>query len=167
MTASLSIITAMDENRLIGNNNALPWHLPADLAFFKRTTMNKPILMGRKTYESIGRPLPGRRNIIITRNPDYHSSGCESVTSIDQALELVDDQPEVMLIGGASLYEQTIDRARMLYVTEVHEKFEGDAWFPPIDLSRWKECWRENHQADDLNQYAYSFVKFMLKINNC
>jgi len=163
MTASLSIISAMDENRLIGSNNALPWHLPADLAFFKRTTLNKPILMGRKTYESIGRPLPGRRNIIITRNPDYRQPGCESVVSIDKALELVFDQPEVMLIGGESLYKQTINRAQTLYITEIHGKFEGDAWFPEIDPKRWQENWREDHQADDRNECAYSFIKYLLQ----
>lgn len=164
MPASLSIISAMDNNRLIGNNNALPWHLPADLAFFKKTTLNKPILMGRKTYESIGRPLPGRRNIIISRDPAYHQDGCETVASIDEALRLVEDQAEAMLIGGASLYSQTLQRAQTLYITEIHEQFEGDAWFPEIDKTRWKECWREHHEADEVNKYAYSFVKYVLQI---
>ncbi len=163
MTAKLSIICAMDENRLIGNKNALPWHLPADLAYFKKTTLHKPILMGRKTYESIGRPLPGRRNIIITRNPDYHQPGCESVASIDAALALVDDQVEAMLIGGASLYDQTINLAQTLYITEIHGQFEGDAWFPEIDSKRWKEIWREDNPANDLNQIPYSFVKYSLR----
>ena len=107
MSVSLSIITAMDENRLIGSNNSLPWHLPADFAYFKRVTMDKPIIMGRKTYESIGRPLPGRRNIIISRDPDYHAEGCETANSLQAALELVADQDEAMLIGGANLYAQT------------------------------------------------------------
>ncbi len=163
MTTSLSIISAMDKNRLIGNNNALPWHLPADLAFFKKTTLNKPILMGRKTFESIGRPLPGRRNIIITRNTEYQQQGCEIVVGIDEALALVKDQPEVMLIGGASLYEQTIRRAHSLYITEIHSKFKGDAWFPEIEPERWQEVWREDHKADEKNAYDYSFVKFTLK----
>ncbi|MDJ0881406.1 MAG: type 3 dihydrofolate reductase [Gammaproteobacteria bacterium] len=163
MTASLSIISAMDENRLIGNKNTLPWHLPADLAFFKRTTLNKPILMGRKTYESIGRPLPGRRNIIITRNTGYEQSGCEIVASIDEALVMVNDQPEVMLIGGASLYEQTINQATRLYITQIHAQFEGDAWFPEIDPIRWQEVWREAHQADAKNPCDYSFVKYLLR----
>jgi dihydrofolate reductase len=154
----------MDENRLIGKNNTLPWHLPADLAFFKQTTLNKPILMGRKTFESIGRPLPGRRNIIITRNASYTQPGCECVGSIDEALRLASDHDEVMLIGGASLYQQSIDLADALYITEIHGKFEGDAWFPEIDRKRWVETWRENHEPDDTNPYAYSFVKYELNI---
>ena len=163
MPASLSIICAMDQNRLIGNNNQLPWRLPADLAFFKKTTMNKPILMGRRTYESIGRPLPGRRNIIITRDPDVSFEGCETVLSINSALALVDDQPEAMLIGGASLYEQTIELAERLYITEIDAIFEGDAWFPKIDPLCWNETWREHHEPDERNDYAYSFVKYCRK----
>lgn len=165
MRPSISIICAMDENRLIGNNNSLPWQLPADLAFFKKTTMGKPILMGRKTYESIGRPLPGRRNIIITRDPNIQFEGCETTLGIEQALQLVDDQQEIMLIGGASLYQQTIGMAARLYITEIHARFEGDAWFPAIDPERWIENWREDHQADERNPYAYSFVNYCVK--NC
>jgi dihydrofolate reductase len=153
----------MDQNRLIGNNNELPWQLPADLAFFKKTTMHKPILMGRKTYESIGRPLPGRRNIIITRDASIGFEGCETVQGIDAALALVDDQPEIMLIGGASLYQQTIGLADRLYITQIDGVFEGDAWFPEIDPLRWHESWREDHEPDERNHYAYSFVKYCLK----
>lgn len=160
MSASLSIICAMDENRLIGANNALPWHLPADLAFFKRTTMSKPIIMGRKTYESIGRPLPGRRNIIITRNSNYHQEGCDSCPSVAAALDLVQDQDEAMLIGGASLYQQTIDKAERLYLTRIHARFTGDAWFPEIDPAIWVETWSEKHAPDERNPYAYTFVKY-------
>ena len=109
----LSLVVAMDENRLIGNDNQLPWHLPADLAFFKSTTMGKPIIMGRKTFDSIGRPLPGRRNIIITRNPDFSADGCEIVNDIDSALDRCSDQDELMLIGGASLYEQILTQVNM------------------------------------------------------
>lgn len=163
MLPSLSIICAMDENRLIGSNNTLPWQLPADLAYFKKVTMNKPILMGRKTYESIGRPLPGRRNIIITRDPLIQFAGCETTGSIESALERVKDQPEVMLIGGASLYQQTIDIADKLYITRIHAQFEGDAWFPVINPDYWTECWREDHQPDERNRYAYSFVNYCHK----
>lgn len=163
MPPTLSIICAMDENRLIGNKNSLPWQLPADLAFFKKTTMNKPILMGRKTFESIGRPLPGRRNIIITRDPLIQYEGCDTTASIESALELVTDQPEVMLIGGASLYQQTIGMADRLYITQIHAKFEGDAWFPAIDPEQWIETWREDHLPDERNQYAYSFVNYYHK----
>jgi len=160
MPVSLSIISAMDENRLIGKGNALPWHLPADLAFFKRTTLNKPVIMGRKTYESIGKPLPGRHNIIISRNPAYRIDGCDTCADIDAALALAADQVEAMLIGGASLYEQTIELAETLYITEIHAKFEGDAWFPAIDPSRWEAVWREDHEPDERNKSAYSFIKY-------
>ena len=160
MTASLSIISAMDENRLIGRDNALPWHLPADLAFFKKTTLNKPILMGRKTYESIGRPLPGRRNIIISRDEHYQVDGCDSANSIAQALEMVKNQPEAMLIGGASLYQQTLEIAEKLYITFIHDAFDGDAWFPEIDQNIWVESSRENHNADEKNPHNYSFVTY-------
>jgi len=163
MKTSLSIICAMDENRLIGANNTLPWHLPADLAFFKRTTLNKPILMGRKTFESIGRPLPGRRNIIISRDETYQVTGCDTVNSIQAALELVQGEPEAMLIGGASLYQQTLHMADALYISEVHHQFTGDAWFPEINPAEWREVSREKHPADERNAYACDFVKFLRK----
>jgi dihydrofolate reductase len=163
MTTSLSIICAMDENRLIGKNNELPWHLPADLAFFKQNTLGKPILMGRKTYESIGRPLPGRQNIIITSNGDYRIEGCDICQSIDEALELAADQQEIMLIGGASLYQQTLDKAQQLYLTRIHSSFEGDAWFPEFNLDDWIEVWREDRFADEKNQYDFSFIKYSRK----
>ncbi len=161
MKTSLSIISGMDRNRLIGQNNALPWHLPADMAFFKQTTMGKPILMGRKTWDSIGRPLPGRRNIVITRNPGFNPAGAEAVDSIEAALELVSGHPEAMLMGGASLYEQTMDLADALYITEIHHAFDGDAWFPEIDRNCWQEAAREEHRSDDLNPYDYAFVKYL------
>ncbi len=161
---SLSLIVAMDENRLIGNKNKLPWHLPADLAFFKRTTMGKPIVMGRKTYESIGKPLPGRRNIVITRDATFSAAGCEVANSIETAMLLTKDDDEVMLIGGASLYQQTIARAAQMYITRIHQSFEGDTWFPEIDLHEWKEVTRKDFDADHSNQYAYSFVKYVREI---
>ena len=159
----LSIITAFDRNHLIGRDNSLPWHLPADLAFFKRTTMGKPIIMGRKTFESIGRPLPGRRNIIISRNPDLQIEGCETCTSVEQALQQLGDYAEVFLIGGASLYQQMLAQAENLYDTEIDEEFNGDAWFPDISADEWQEVWRENHSADDSNPHNYSFVKYCRK----
>jgi dihydrofolate reductase len=157
----LSLIVAMDDNRLIGSNNNLPWQLPADLAFFKRTTMGKPIIMGRKTFTSIGRPLPGRRNIVITRDPDFDAAGCEIADGIPTALALCSDVDEAMLIGGASLYQQTIDQATQLYITRIHHGFEGDTWFPEFDLQVWKQASREDHQADSRNPHAYSFIKFV------
>jgi len=155
----LSIIAAMDRNRLIGNNNQLPWHLPADLKFFKRTTLGKPILMGRKTFESIGRPLPGRRNIIISRNPAYQAEGCETALSVQEALELVKDSEEIMLIGGASLYEQALPLAKRLYLTLIEAEFVGDSWFPNyLQQRKWQEISREEHPADDKNRLTYAFV---------
>lgn len=156
-----SLIVAMDENRLIGSNNGLPWHLPADLAFFKRTTMGKPIVMGRKTFESIGRPLPGRRNIVVTRDPDFSAAGCDIANSIDAALDLCADDEEVMLIGGASLYHQSLSRATQLYITQIHHRFDGDTWFPDFDESEWRVESREDCDADPGNAYAYSFIKFV------
>jgi len=157
----LSLIVAMDENRLIGSNNDLPWQMPADLAHFKRTTMGKPIIMGRKTFASIGRPLPGRRNIVITRDSDFSAAGCEIANGIDAALSMCSDMEEVMLIGGASLYQQTIDQATQLYITLIHHSFEGDTWFPEFDLRQWKQESREDNEADHDNPYAYSFMKFV------
>lgn len=160
----LSLIWAMDENRLIGNNNALPWHLPADLAFFKRTTMEKPIIMGRKTYDAIGRPLPGRQNIIITRDTAYTAKGCDIANSIDEAMSLVPEEvQEVMLIGGASLYLQTLAQADALYITQIYHAFSGDTWFPEMDMSQWSEVYREDFEADEKNLHAYSFMQYQRK----
>jgi dihydrofolate reductase len=161
---SLSLIAAMDDNHLIGNKNKLPWHLPADLAFFKRTTMGKPIVMGRKTFESIGKPLPGRRNIVITRDPGFSAAGCEVANCIEAAMSLTKDDDEAMLIGGASLYQQTIARAMQLYITRIHHSFVGDTWFPEIDLHEWKEVNREDFDANHDNHYAYSFIKYVREI---
>ncbi len=159
----LALITAMDDNRLIGRDNALPWHLPADFAFFRRTTMGKPVIMGRKTRESIGRPLPGRRNLVVSRNPDYRAEGTETCGSIGAALELCADAPEAFLIGGANLYRQALEQGlvRVLWITHVHGEFEGDAWFPEIDPDQWQEVWREERPADEANPYPLSFVKYL------
>lgn len=155
----------MDNNRLIGNKNELPWHLPADLAFFKRTTMGKPIIMGRKTFDSIGKPLPGRQNIIITRDKTFTAQGCDIANSIDGALSLVTEgAKEAMLIGGASLYLQTIDQADILYLTQIHHTFQGDTWFPEIDMSHWAEASKDTYQADEKNSYSYSFMKYLREI---
>jgi len=154
----LSIITAMDKNRLIGNNNALPWHLPADFAHFKKITMGKPILMGRKTYDSIGRPLPGRLNIVLTRSEGLKIEGVEVVTSLQAAKNLVDDDSELMIIGGSAIYEMLLDKVDRLYLTEVDGVFEGDAWFPEWHLSQWEEIESIKFSADEKNSYAMRFV---------
>ncbi len=157
----LSLIVAMDQNRLIGADNDLPWRMPADLAFFKRTTLGKPVVMGRKTFDSIGRPLPQRRNIVVSRDPAFEAEGCEVADSIDAAMALCAEEPEVMLIGGASLYCQTIARADCLYITRIHHEFSGDTWFPEFDESAWRVENREDYDADQRNPYPYSFIKFV------
>jgi dihydrofolate reductase len=160
----LSLIVAMDENRLIGNDNQLPWRLPADLAFFKRTTMGKPIIMGRKTFDSIGRPLPGRRNIVITRDTEFSAEGCEVVHSIEAALAGCSDHDELMLIGGATLYEQTLDQVSCMYVTRIHHSFSGDTWFPEFDVRHWKISEQQDFDPDQSNSFAYSFVKYVREL---
>lgn len=155
----LSIITAMDNNRLIGKNNALPWHLPEDLAFFKKTTLGKPIIMGRKTFESIGRTLPGRTNIIISRNPDYSVEGCVCLASIESVLEYCSNEEEIMLIGGASLYEQWLPYADQMYITLINAEFEGDAWFPDYQPNLWQTVWSESHKQQNEPHLAFKFIK--------
>jgi dihydrofolate reductase len=151
----------MDSNRVIGNNNSLPWHLPADLAYFKKTTMGKPVIMGRKTFDSIGKALPGRKNIVLTRDNNFEAPDCEIATDIDQAMSKVDGSLEVMLIGGASLYEQTIQSADIIYLTLIHHEFNGDTWFPEINPIYWKLESRDDFERDEKNQFAYSFLKYL------
>jgi dihydrofolate reductase len=151
----------MDSNRVIGNNNSLPWHLPADLAYFKQTTMGKPVIMGRKTFDSIGKALPGRKNIVLTRDNNFEAPDCEIATDIDQAMSKVDGSLEVMLIGGASLYEQTIQSADIIYLTLIHHEFNGDTWFPEINPINWKLESRDDFERDEKNQFAYSFLKYL------
>ena len=154
----ISIIVAMDRNRLIGSNNGLPWRLPADLKHFKATTLGKPIIMGRKTYESIGRPLPERQNIVVSRTAGFVAPGCTTVTSADAALEAAGSAAEIIVIGGAQLYAQLLPRVRRIYLTQIDAAFDGDAWFPKLDEVQWHETAREDHAPDDRNPYAYSFV---------
>jgi dihydrofolate reductase len=155
----LSLIAAADENGCIGKQNALPWRLRNDLKHFRECTQGKTVIMGRKTHESIGRVLPNRRNIIITRNATFSASGCDVVSSIEDAFALCALDDEVFVIGGAEIYAQTIEKAQKIYLTRVHAIItDGDAFFPSIDSS-WKEASREEHQKDDENEYAYDFVK--------
>jgi len=153
----IALIAAMDRDRVIGRAGRLPWHLPADLAFFKRCTMGKPVIMGRKTHEAIGRPLPGRHNIVVSRDPGYHAPGCTCVTSLEAALAAAADAEEVMVIGGATLFEALLPRADRLYLTEVHAQVGGDTRFPPLDRQAWVQTWQEGHDADARNPYAYTF----------
>jgi len=159
MPMIISLIAAMDKNRLIGAENALPWHLPADFKHFKEVTMAKPIVMGRKTYESIGRPLPGRQNIVISRS-GFAAEGVTVVDSIDSALDLPGDVEEVMIIGGCSFYEQIIDRADRMYLTFVDAECEGDAWFPEFDQSQWRVIQQQSVKADDKNNYDFEIVTY-------
>jgi len=153
----LSIIAAMARNGVIGKDNHLPWRLPADLQHFKRITMGKPMIMGRKTWESLPGLLPGRRHIVVTRNPKYLAPGAEVVHSLEQAIEQADDVDEVMLVGGANLYAQAIGLASSMYLTEIDAELEGDAWFPEFNIAQWKEMALEAHNADQKNEYAYVF----------
>lgn len=161
----LAIIVATDEQGLIGKDNDLPWRLSADLQYFKRVTMGKPLIMGRNTHDSIGRPLPGRKNIIVTKNKEYQAEGCLVVHSIADALLACEQAAEVMVMGGASLYQQFLPAANKIYLTHVHALLEGDTWFPEWQKDQWLEISREDHQADEKNDYAYSFIQYE-KINS-
>lgn len=153
----IAAIFAMSTNRVIGKDNQLPWHLPADLKHFKEITLNHPILMGRKTYQSIGRPLPNRCNVIITHDKHFEAPGCIVVHSIETALEAVATSDKVFVIGGAYLYEQMLPQTQRLYMTLVHHHFDGDAFFPNIHPAEWQEIERQDFAADERNPYSYSF----------
>ncbi len=154
----LSIIVAMDKNRVIGRGDALPWHISSDLKHFKKITMGKPIIMGRKTHESIGRPLPGRENIILTRDKTYQAEGCTVLNSMEEIFEHCKDIEEVMITGGAEIYKLILEQTSNLYLTEVHTEIKGDTYFPEFDRSEWKEVSREDFKADEKNEFDYSFV---------
>ena len=156
----ISIIVAMDEGRVIGNDGGMPWHLPADLKFFKSQTMGKPIIMGRSTYESIGKPLPGRTNIVITRNTGFQADGCQLAYSVDAALDIAraEGAAEAMIIGGGGIYEQTLDRTDRLYLTQIAAHLVGDTQFPVINNEDWREVSREAYAADSKNPFDLEFV---------
>ncbi len=157
--AALSLIAALDENHLIGRNGDLPWRLPADLQHFKRLTTGKTVLMGRKTWQSLGRPLPNRDNWVITRDTAFAAPGARVFASLDAALQAAQPLPELMVIGGAELYRQTLDIADVLYLTRVHARIEGgDTWFPPIPADVFVETTREDHAPDEWHAHAYSFI---------
>ncbi|EKD72330.1 MAG: Dihydrofolate reductase [uncultured bacterium] len=160
----ISAIVAMSENRVIGKDNQLLWHLPADLQHFKQVTMGKPILMGRKTYQSIGRPLPGRCNIVMTHDSAFVAEGCVIVDSMDAALAVVKESDEIFIIGGAIVYRQLLSFVQRIYMTVVHHEFAGDAFFPELNLAEWQETARERHAADEKHQYAFSFITWERKM---
>lgn len=155
----ISLIVAMASNRAIGLNGQMPWHLSADLKRFKQITMGAPILMGRKTFEAIGKPLPGRENIVISRNTDYQQAGCLVFGDIETALQHCANRDEVFVIGGATLYEALLPRAHYLYLTEINKNFAGDTFFPEIDYRHWREVAREVIDSDQSVDFSYSFLK--------
>lgn len=162
----VTIIAAIGLNNALGKDNDLIWHLPADLKRFKKTTTGFPIIMGRKTFESIGRPLPNRTNIIVTRNADYHQDGCIVKSSLEEAVESVANEEHVFIIGGAQIYNQAIEQglADRLDITLVQESFEADVYFPEFDKMEWELISREDFDKDEKNPHNYSFLQFK-KVN--
>lgn len=163
---TISIIVAADENNAIGKSGGMLAHLPADLRYFKSVTEGHPVIMGRKTFESLPKgALPNRRNIVITRNRDLHFEGCEMCSSLSEAIALCEGEPEVFVIGGGVIYGEAMKIADVLYLTRIHHKFDvADTFFPSVDESEWQKVWQEDHRADEKNGYDYTFIKF-LKIN--
>ena len=157
---TVSLVVAAAKNNVIGRDGELPWHLPDDLRHFKRLTTGKPVIMGRRTFESIGRPLPDRRNIVMTRNPDYAAAGCDVVTSVSDALDLAGHGTEVMVIGGGQVYRDFLPRADRIYMTRVQAEIEGDTHFPEIDTSDWQLVSSEHHAADEKHAWAFEMMVF-------
>ncbi len=155
---TINLIVAMAKNRVIGIDNKMPWHLPADFAWFKRHTLGHPVIMGRKTFESIGKPLPGRRNLVVSRNPDWHAGECDVFNSLDTALASTATAAQVFVIGGASLYAAALQIADRIYLTEVDVTLVGDTWFPALESTQWHEHSREHRDADEKNAYAMDFT---------
>ncbi|WP_018247239.1 dihydrofolate reductase [Orenia marismortui] len=155
---NLSIIAAMDKNQLIGKKNKMPWYLPADLSYFKKLTSKHIIVMGRRTFESIGKPLKNRRNIVLTRNTDYSIDGCEIMHSIDEILNtFINSNEEIFIIGGAEIYKSFLPYVNRLYITKIDHEFEGDTFFPKIDWNKWKKTSEKNAIKDTDNPYTYSY----------
>ena len=159
MSIRLSLMVAKASNRVIGRNNKLPWYLPNDLKYFKQVTFGKPVIMGRKTWDSLGKPLPGRTNIVITRQAGFQAEGAKVVATLDEAVTLaenvafIEGQDEAVVMGGAEIYALALPQADRLYLTEVHAEVDGDTWFPEYDTSEWKEIGREDFPAEGPNPY--------------
>lgn len=153
----LSLIVAISQNRVIGRDNAMPWHLPDDLKYFRRVTKGNPVIMGRKTHESIGRPLPQRQNIVVSRDPNYHTVGCSVVGSLEAALATAEPGKEAFIIGGAALYRQSLSMVDRVYLTEVRATVEGDTFFPELG-NQWQEVSRQPHLADSEHVFAFDWV---------
>lgn len=157
----ISIIVAQAENGVIGSDNRLPWHLPDDLKRFKALSLGKPIVMGRRTFESIGRPLPGRTNIVVSRQPGLAIEGTVVAQSLDAALAAAGTVPEVVIIGGAEIFRQALPRTDVIHLTRVHARIAGDVVFPDLDSGSWRETSVEHHAADERHQYAFTFVTLL------
>lgn len=160
---TVSIVVAIAENNAIGKNNELLWYLPTDLKHFKQLTSGRTIIMGRKTFDSIGKPLPNRRNIVITRSAGMEIPGAEVVNTLDQALALCTTEEEVFIVGGAEIYRQAMDKTDKIYLTRVHAQYAADAFFPEIDQKNWDEVDTEPHQPDEKNNLAYTFSTLLRK----
>lgn len=155
----LSAITAISQNNIIGKNNSLPWHLPADMRFFKKTTMGHPIIMGRKTYESFKKALPGRTNIVVTRQTNYSLTDATVVHSLEEAINEAQktESEEAFILGGAQIFEQSLPLIDRLYLTRIYEEFDGDIEFPEFDVTQWEMTGIEPHEPDDKNKFYYAF----------
>ncbi|MVM28921.1 dihydrofolate reductase [Spirosoma sp. HMF4905] len=160
----ISLISAVAENGVIGLNNDMPWHLPDDFAFFKRKTSHHPIIMGRKSLEALGKPLPNRTNIVITRNPDFTADGVTVVHTLTDAVAKAKESErrteEIFVIGGAEIYTMALPIATTLYLTEIHQAYEGDTYFPAFDKNEWQEVSRRPHPADERHAVAFDFVEY-------
>jgi len=169
MPIRLSMMVAKASNNVIGRNNKLPWYLPNDLKYFKQVTFGKPVIMGRKTWESLKGPLPGRTNIVITRQPDYRAEGAKVVATVDEAIAMaenvafIEGQEEAVIMGGAEIYALALPQTERLYLTEVHADVEGDTFFPAYATAEWQEIGREDFAAEGPNPYDYSFVVYERK----
>lgn len=157
----ISLIVAMDENRVIGFENKMPWHLPADLAYFKKTTIGHPIVMGRKTFQSIGRPLPNRTNLILTRDQSFRSEGCQVVHNIEEVIQIAKKEA-LFVIGGAEIYKQFLPYAKKIYITQIIESFHGDTFFPEL-TDEWQLIATERNEKDQKNDYRYEFQVYQKK----
>lgn len=160
MKPHVSLIVAKSKSGVIGKDGTLPWHFPEDLKFFKQTTMGYPVIMGRNTWESIGRPLPGRKNIVLTRDKDYKAEGALVVSSLEEALKLFRPDDSVFIIGGAKLYQHSLPLVDTAWITEIEADFEGDTFFPELNPQEWKLVWSESHAADSNRPWAFKFQRF-------
>jgi dihydrofolate reductase len=155
---TLSIIVAVSENNVVGINNRLPWYLPADLKRLKSVTMGHHLIMGRRTFESLGRPLPGRTSVVITRNKNYKAEGAVVVSSLKEALEVVKNDAEPFIFGGGEVFREALPMVNRIHMTRIHQDFDGDTFFPELNESEWKETLREDYEPDEKNKYSYSFI---------